>query len=441
MEKLVELNARAERARLFPVLADTSKEGRLTSIFLSCLANVREFGVSLVGSLGCRVGSRGSIEAFTEISFDNVDTGTSRPDGLISVNTGKSTWRALVEAKIGNSELTNEQVERYLKIARSAGVNAVVTISNQYAPLPEHHPLDVHKNLLRSVDLYHISWMNILTQARLLIENNEIADQDHQFILGEFCRFIEHPSAGVASFDRMNSEWKELVSGVRTGNSYSKSSPIILNTVSSWHQATRNLSLSLSRAIGIEVQVKVSRAQKGDSRLRVTEDADILARTGRLLATLVVPDAAAPMEVVADVGRRSVQVSMNLAAPKDRVRATASINWLLRQLKQSDTEHLIIRTNWPGRAQQTSASLADAIKDPKILCHKGKTLLPSSFEVCAVTDDGRAFSGQKKFVELLEEIVPFFYEQAGQHLSAWVPPAPKMKEDDAELDDPGAPSE
>jgi len=434
MEKLADLNARAERARLFPVLADTSREGRLTSIFLSCLANVREFGVALVGSLGCRVGNRGKIDAFTEISFENVDVGNCRPDGLISVHTGRSTWRALVEAKVGNAELTVEQVERYLQIARTARVDALLTISNQYAPLPDHHPLDVRKNLLRSVELYHLSWMNILTQARLLIENEEIEDRDHQFILTEFCRFIEHPSAGLAAFDRMNTEWKDLVAGVRSGTSYSKSSPIVQSTVSSWHQAVRDLSLTLSRAISTEVRLKVSRAQKGDARLRLNDDCELLADRGLLTATLDVPDAAAPIEIAADVSRRTIQVSMNLMAPKDKVRATASINWLLRQIKTADSERLIVRANWPGRASQTSARLVDAIKDPKILCHEGKSL-PTSFEVCAVTDDGRAFAGQKKFVELLEEIVPHFYEQAGQHLSAWVAPAPRMKEEE-DVDQP-----
>lgn len=50
MKELPAILTRGERARLFPVLADTSKEGRSLSIFLACFQNVDEFGRSLLGS-------------------------------------------------------------------------------------------------------------------------------------------------------------------------------------------------------------------------------------------------------------------------------------------------------------------------------------------------------------------------------------------------------
>ena len=42
-------------------------------------------------------------------------------------------------------------------------------------------------------------------------------------------------------------------------------------------------------------------------------------------------------------------------------------------------------------------------------------------------DNTRGFDGKRKFIELLETLVPTFYEHVGQHLKAWVPPAPKVK--------------
>jgi hypothetical protein len=53
---------RGERARLFPVLADTSKEGRTASILLACLEYVEEFGRAILAELGQRSGSRTRIE-------------------------------------------------------------------------------------------------------------------------------------------------------------------------------------------------------------------------------------------------------------------------------------------------------------------------------------------------------------------------------------------
>jgi hypothetical protein len=49
---------RGERARLFPILADTSKEGRTLSILLACLESVDSFGKSILADLGVKTGVR-----------------------------------------------------------------------------------------------------------------------------------------------------------------------------------------------------------------------------------------------------------------------------------------------------------------------------------------------------------------------------------------------
>src|SRR5688572_9653781 len=137
MTKLPSILQRGEPSRLFPVLADTSKEGRTLSIFLACLENVGEFGRAMMASLDQRVGVRGKIETYTEVGLHKTITGGKhRPDGLIVVSTGKSTWTALVEAKVGAAELTNEQIEAYLTLAKLNGIDVVVTLSNQFTSLP-----------------------------------------------------------------------------------------------------------------------------------------------------------------------------------------------------------------------------------------------------------------------------------------------------------------
>ena len=110
---------RGEKARLFPILSDTSKEGRTTSIVLACLAHVQEFGRAMLATVGQRLGVRAEIVCYTEICFKKGETPTSdRPDGLIVLKVGSREWKALVEAKVGNAELEQSQVERYLELAR-----------------------------------------------------------------------------------------------------------------------------------------------------------------------------------------------------------------------------------------------------------------------------------------------------------------------------------
>ncbi|MEE9453145.1 MAG: hypothetical protein V3V13_02020 [Paracoccaceae bacterium] len=96
--------AQGETARLFPVLSTTSKEGRTTSIVLATLTKVEEFGAALLRSVGLKIGKTAKISTFTEVVFKGQKTDTKdRPDGLIVVKVGNREWRALIEAKIGNS--------------------------------------------------------------------------------------------------------------------------------------------------------------------------------------------------------------------------------------------------------------------------------------------------------------------------------------------------
>ena len=69
MIKLPEFLKQGETARLFPVLADTSKEGRATSILLSCMAKVDEFAAAQIKTLGLKPGKRTKLECFTEVVF------------------------------------------------------------------------------------------------------------------------------------------------------------------------------------------------------------------------------------------------------------------------------------------------------------------------------------------------------------------------------------
>ena len=68
-----------------------------------------------------------------------------KPDGLIIVENGANTWTALVEAKVGNNKLVEEQIERYLDLARAHNIDALITISNQLAVLPTFNPLPLAK--------------------------------------------------------------------------------------------------------------------------------------------------------------------------------------------------------------------------------------------------------------------------------------------------------
>ncbi len=417
-----------EAARLFPVLSTTSKEGRTTSIVLACMDKVEEFGAELLGSIGQRVGKRSRMGTFTEIVFkDEKSDLRDRPDGLIVLSTGAREWRALVEAKIGNADLCADQVERYRSLAKQYRIDCVITLSNHFATVPTNHPLEEVQKSRSKIPVFHWSWMYVLTTADLLLRGGEVADVDQQILLNELVRFLTHESAGIKGFDRMPPEWSELNRLVSAGGripAKSREAEIVLDA---WHQETRDLSLILSRQTETTVVEKLPRKHMGNSGERKKDEMKLLCGSNQLAACLQIPNAASPLEIVADIARRTIDVGMTLRAPEDKKSSKARVNWLLRQVRSDPSDEVHVRLNWPGRSEATQFPLQDLIEDPGICEQEKSGLQVLSFHLYIARRLGAKFTQQVNFIKELEEVVPLYYREIGQNLSEWRRPAPKIK--------------
>ena len=424
---------KGELARLIPVVADTSKEERAASVLLAGLRGVKAFREAMLGSLGLRLGKRAMVEAWTEVTFKEGRGSKGkgkrgkqdRPDGLIALNTSRSTWHALVETKIGNAEVDADQLESYVEQARRHGIDAVITVSNQFVAMPSHHPVKLPKTASKGVELFHWSWMYVLTQATLVLEEG-VEAPDQEFLLSEIVRFFSHDSSGVKRFHSMSKEWKEVVGKVKTNATLSKTSEEVENTVSSWHEEQRDLALVMSRRLQRPVRQRLKTSHRRDPLKRLQDDCEGLVTNYELRGEFDIPNAAAPLEVVANLKTRTIVCGMRIGAPKDRKSTKARVNWLTRQLKDANPEGLHIEAIRPGRAQSTQVPLGDALEEPTTLDSPETTAVPTAFYVFYLLDLAGKFAGSKVFIERLEEAVPYFYEQAGQQLRAWVAPPPKM---------------
>ena len=129
-----------QRAALFPALSEGSKEKRAVSILLACIEQVPELARSLLQGQGAPLGKKSRLKAWTEAGPIG-KKGSDRPDGRIEVeSTRGQMWVALLEAKIGKASLESPQIEAYLAEARGASADALITISNDFAVLANHHP-------------------------------------------------------------------------------------------------------------------------------------------------------------------------------------------------------------------------------------------------------------------------------------------------------------
>lgn len=424
MTDLPECVEYGDRARLFPVLAETNRERRVTSIFLAVLTQIPALAETALRSIGVNVGKRTRIEAFTEVVLKERIDSDNRPDGLLVVRNGSKIWTALLETKIARNDLGEDQVERYVRLARANGIDAVITISNQFVARADHSPVRLPKTLLRKTRLFHWSWSWLTTQCEILHLQSVVEDAEQAYLLAQFLDFLRHSSTGVERFTQMGPNWKSVVQDVTNGATLKKGAPETEEAVACWFAETRDLSLHLSSRLGVPVTEKIPRSLIADPAARLRAGITELVEQQTLSAAFTVPNAAAEITVCASLGPRTISAGMRLAAPTDRKSTKARVNWLLRMLGEDD-ERLLVRAHWPGRIPHTTKPVAELRESPDAIQPDNPSVAPNSFEVILLERTGKRFGGRKTFIEDLERIVPEFYALAGAKLRKWQPAPPK----------------
>ena len=285
VERMKSQLASGTSARLIPVVADSKKEERATSVVLAAFTVIPEFARSILESAGAPIGKRSQIQCLTEVVFKDKSLSKKRPDGLIIVSNGSKVWSALVESKIAGAELDRSQIEDYLAIAKQQGIDAVITISNQFAAVPSHHPVSVTRSKVRTTSLFHFSWLSLIAEALLILDNKTVDDIEQAYILRELVRYLRHDSSGVRSSMKMPTSWRNLADKILQGAHLARSDQDTIDSVASWHQLQRYLSLQLSVSTGSTVTQKLSRPHQKDASARADADINLVIIRQKLAAT------------------------------------------------------------------------------------------------------------------------------------------------------------
>lgn len=409
-------------ARLIPtsgISGPDEAERRATSALLAVMEAVREFGLAIVKPLGA---PSGSLSTFIEVPFKLAES-TVYPDGLLQTTRAGRTWTTLVEVKTGSAELQRAQVENYLDVARDLGFDAVLTISNQIAPAPGVHPVDVDKRKLKKVALQHLSWAEILTQAVQQRVHRGVSDPDQAWILGELIRYLEHPKSGALDFVDMGAAWVGVRESIaaQTLRSGDKGLPEV---ISRWEQLLRFAALRLGRELGVDVQVVLSRKEIAEPALRFAAQTKSIVATGQLTGSLRIADAIAPVDVCADLRASQVTVAVEVDAPRDGRPATR-VNWLVRQLSEAPGG---LRIDAYAAGARTSASdlLRVVREQPGVLLTDPKREL-RMFRVAATSPMGtKRGVGRGSFIDSVLTSVDGFYAAVVQQLRPWAAKAPQL---------------
>jgi hypothetical protein len=419
-------NEQWQTARLIPVSGlsgPDEQERRGTSALLAVLFSVKEFGRALTQRCGA---PSGNIETFIEVPFVLGGAKHCQPDGLIRISRGTKSWTALVEVKTGRSNLNPEQLETYLEVARQEGFDALITVSNELATGPNEHPAAIDKRLTKKVGLFHLSWSEIRTEAIIERENHTVSDPDQAWILNEFIRYLEYPKSGAVEFEDMGTSWVPVRDAVVNATLRANDAAAI-EVASRYAQLTGFAAMYLSRKLRVDVQPALSRGERANPSSRIHSIVADLVAHGRMVSSLHVPNAIGSFDVIADLRASRVACTLRVDAPTEGKPLTR-VNWLLRQLRGAPSDLLVSATALRARTEGPSHRLDKLLEDPQMLVIDPRMDIRTftlTFSHPAGTKRGQ---GQSSFVGSVLKVVDRFYESVVQHLKAWTPAAPKIKQ-------------
>ncbi|MFE1771607.1 TerD family protein [Streptomyces sp. NPDC059008] len=408
-----------KQARLFPVSAlksDRDREMRATSVLLSVMAQVPEFGRRLTAAFGAPAGR---METFTEVSLPHGDT-PRRPDGVIRVERAGKLWTALVETKTNGNGLKPDQVQAYMDIAARRGYEAVITLSNDVAldgsPLVD---VKIDGRRKHTVALWHLSWAEVTHQAQMLIRHEGVRDKAHAWLLQELLYYLRHDNSGCHGFQNMGSAWVPVRNGI-DDETLCQGDSRALDVVESWERLVRQICLSLGGELG-QKTLPVQRAKRGtDPKARRSLLADQLCRDGRLQAELRIEGAPGILAISADLRTAKLRTSIEIPAPEQGYPLTWAKR-LIRRLAEAPAD-LHIETLVDGEAGGPRGTLERLRPEPADMLPKGNDTRITGFRLSLFkgmgSGRGNAESG---FIRSVDDAVQRFYTGVVVHLDRPTP--------------------
>ncbi|MFE1285322.1 TerD family protein [Streptomyces sp. NPDC058751] len=406
-------------ARLFPASAlksDRERETRATSVLLSVMAQVPEFGRRLTAAFGAPAGH---METFTEVTLPHGDT-PRRPDGVIRVERAGKLWTALVETKTNGSALKAEQVQAYMDIAARRGYEAVITLSNDVAlegsPLVE---VKIDKRRKHKVALWHLSWAEVAHQAQLLIRHEGVGNAAHAWLLQELLHYLRHENSGCHGFQNMGPAWVPVRNGI-DDETLCQGDPRALEVVESWERLVRQVCLRLGGELGQKV-LPVQRTRRGtDPQALRGRLADQFCLDGRLRSELRIEGTPGVLAISADLRTGKLRTSIEIPAPEQGY----PLSWakrLVRRLAEAPAD-LHVETLVEGDAAGPRGTLERLRPEPGDMLPKESTTQITGFRLSLLKSMGSTRgNAESGFIRSVDDAVHRFYTGVVVHLDGTTP--------------------
>ena len=219
----------------------------------------------------------------------------------------QKTWSCFVETKVGKATLDQDQIKKYVRAARQNGVDAVLTISNEFTVRLDQSPVELGPKQLGKTNLLHLSWRQILATAQGLLTKQEIVDREKRFLLEEFVRFLRDQAVGDTAFASMPQAWTELNERIASGVKISFKDSQIKEVASALQQQYSEMAIILTEHLGVQCKLRLSRNEEADKTKWSERIQKNIAKNGLSKASFSVPGAIANIDTEIDLKR-----SMNI---------------------------------------------------------------------------------------------------------------------------------
>ena len=432
--------------RLFPsvhINNDREAELRATASLLSMICAVSEFGKKIVRRAG---GSGGKLFCFTEMPFllqqgDGSQPEKIRPDGLIKAVWGKKRWIALLEVKIGNNALDQEQIDKYHRLARQEGYDTVITISNQPAKENGKPPVKLNGHLIKKIPVVHYSWDRLLSEAQGLSRRKAVSDPDQKWMLDEWIRYVDDEKSKIIVKPDLGPNWSSVLKAART-NTLDQSCDTLQDVVKCWIGYLRKAALQLQAKLGVDVQIRLSRKEKNNNDIYIKNLIAKARANGTLSGIFHIPCAIGDIQVEVFLHSRSVRYGVKVAAPT-KGRQKTRLNWLVKQLRNVNFPcNLLVTAAWSAHGLLTSASANELVDNPDVLCvdQKGvplpRDINPKHFLLqCTKKLHNSRGRSNAPVLEGISKGLEDFYHCVIEDLVPFVPPAPRLITEEVRRED------
>lgn len=400
MKARTELSSAGNTPRLIPSFKQN--ERHLLSIFMAVLDIVPEFRGAFFKRCNFNTAKTSKYTSFMEPQYSSPKYPEVRPDGIVFCERGQTAWLAFIEAKSGSGKIRTEQMQDYTNLANLLDVDAVISISNEFATDPVELPYHLPQTKRRKRDVFHFSWAELRTFIALFLERENDCNDTEIAILNHCLEYMWEKESGVMTYDLMPQDWPKFVESAGTALGFSSKTQGVTEIVHGWQQERRDLCAKIIYETKESVDLRHDAGLRADADTKLKYDKNQLANDYCLTATYVFKTSKASLKILA--GLRSCKISAALEIlPPEGKKAKACVNWINNNLAESPLSDAKVSFDWKGRSQDMTVSISELETQVESIC-SGQKEAPKKIRLIREFQDVRRFKSRGKFIESLEDL-------------------------------------